>query len=154
MISDEVFTGHVELMVDALQKGDVHFLAGFPLAVRIAYSQTRSQSRIYEKSPILSWIGIVNNLLKEDIQKRNILIQEWICKNPIGLLQIRAYGSFKWYLKEVFIMLKWRPQNLINIEFWGVVFLCSCLPAKFLGKFVDFVKYKINSLLCRNIALD
>ena len=154
LISEEVFTAHVELMVDALKKGDVHFISGFPLAVRIAYSQTRTQSRIYERSPILSWIGIVNKLFNKDLQKKNYLIKEWICKNSIGLLQIRCYGSFKWFLREVVIMLKWRPKNLINFEFWSVLLLCTLVPAKILVRFVDFVKYKINSLFYKSVILD
>ncbi len=153
LISNEVFTAHVELMVDALKKGDVHFISGFPLAVRIAYSQTRTQSRIYEKSPLLSWIGIVNNLLDKDPQKKNYLIKEWICKNSIGLLQIRCYGNFKWFLREALLMLKYRTKNIINFEFWSIVFLCIFIPRKFLGKFVDFVKYNINSLFYKKIKL-
>lgn len=155
LIVHDIFTAHVYLMTDALKKGHVIFLSGLPLAVRIGVSQTRLISEIYDDSPVLQWIRLVNSLCDDRREKLcRFLINEWVAKNHIGLLQIRNYGTFGAFMREVKLLVKHRPANLISARFYLIVILCFMLPRGVLSRLVDFVKDKLLALRFRKLKLD
>jgi len=154
LIVNDMFTAHVYLMVNALKKGNIIFLSGMPLAVRIGVSQTRLISKIYNSSPIMQWVKLVNILCDHDQKLKSYLLESWILKNYIGLLQIRNYGSVNAFLNEVYILVKYRKKNLLSVTFVIIVILCAIIPRAFLSRFVDYIKEKIISPNLRGIQLD
>ena len=154
LIRLEPFTGHIELMVDALKKGDVHFLSGFPLAVRIAYSHTRKDKSTFSFSPTLSWKKIIDKLIEFKPNLNQKVLYNWVYSNSIGLLQIKNYGSFKLLLEEINIMIKHNSKIIYDLKFILIVLLCFFIPTTILRWLVDFIKFKINSLFYQNVTLD
>jgi hypothetical protein len=122
------------------------------VAVRVNSSQCLNVSSIYDKSPVQSWIDLFESF---DINKnlKKYMIKNFVCSNWIGLFQIRNYSKkpYKFFLREVFIMLKHNKLNFINIYFIITFFICLLTPRKYLSNFVNYIKENINSKLVPNI---
>jgi len=59
---EDIFPCHVYPFASIFKKHPIVFLKDYTVAVRIRTSQTRSVSSIYEKSPMLSWVDMFNNV--------------------------------------------------------------------------------------------
>lgn len=149
----DVFPCHVYPFASIFKKHPIVFLKDYNLAVRICSSQTRSLPTIYSKSPMQSWKEMFDHVFpeKEFNGLRNYMIKEFVGLNYIGLLQIRGYGSFDYFIREVKLLIKYRKENLFNIYFWLVFFLCLLLPKFVLTRFVDWYKRQIYSKHFKNI---
>lgn len=143
----DIFPCHIYPFVSILKKHPIVFLKDYNLAVRIASSQTRSLSSIYNKSPILSWKEMMDNIFTEEKNKKikKYLIQNFIAVNYIGLVQIRNYSHYKILVREIFYLIKFRPLNLLSLNFWFFSLGCLIIPPKVLIPLVDWYKNKINS---------
>jgi glycosyltransferase involved in cell wall biosynthesis len=153
---DDIFTSHIYPFASILKKHAVVYLSGFTLAVQIRTSQCRKMSNIYDKSPLQSWIDMHSTIFYEpqfdNLRKK--LIRDHACTNYIGLVQIRNYSRLRNVLKEIGVLVKNRPRNLISPAFWffsiGTVIMPPCL----LIPLVDWYKKRIHSLNCGNIDFE
>ena len=96
-----------------------------------AFKHSHSQdSYIYEKSPMKNWIDLFEEIFPEYWFDgfRKGLVNGFIAVNYIGLLQVRNYGTYKQYLREIWYLVKYRWQNLYNIKFWFFVSLTILTP--------------------------
>jgi glycosyltransferase involved in cell wall biosynthesis len=143
----DVFPCHVYPFISILKKHPIVFLKDYNLAVRIRSSQCRSVSSIYDKSPVESWVDFFNNLFPEKKFKkfREYAIKNYVGKNYVGLVQIRNYAKYRYLLREVRYLLKYRWQNICNLKFWFFSLGCIVMPPFFLIPLVDWYKNKIIS---------
>jgi glycosyltransferase involved in cell wall biosynthesis len=154
----DIFPCHVYPFIDILKNHPIVFLKDYNVAVRIRSSQCRSVSSIYDKSPIESWVDFFNSVFagKEYEKLREYGIKNYVAKNYIGLIQIRCFGrhKYKYLLREIGYLLKYRPENIFSPAFWFFSLGCIIMPAGILVKLTDWYKREINSKKLRNINFD
>jgi hypothetical protein len=143
----DIFPCHVYPFVAILKKHPIVFLKDYNVAVRIRSSQCRSVSSIYDKSPVQSWVDFANNVFggKEFRKFRKYFIKNYVAKNYVGLVQIRNYAKYEHLRREIWMLLKYRPQNLYNLKFWFFSLGCLATPPFVLIPLVDWYKNRINS---------
>jgi glycosyltransferase involved in cell wall biosynthesis len=144
---EDIFPCHTYPFIAILKKHPIVFLKDYNLAVRIRSSQCRSVSSIYDKSPIESWVDFFNNVFPEPkFEKfRKYAIKNYVAKNYIGLVQIRNYARYKYLIREIGKLLKYRWENIWSPTFWFFSFGCLLIPPFTLIPLVDWYKNKINS---------
>ncbi len=153
---EDIFPCHVYPFASIMKKYPVVFLKDYNIAVRISTSQTRSVSSIYNKSPIKSWVDMIDSVFSE-VKFKNIkrlLIDDFVARNYVGLVQIRNYAKYEYLLREIFYLIKYRWENLFSIPFWFFSLGCIIMPASILIPFVDYYKNKINSKFIKKINFE
>lgn len=143
----DIFPCHIYPFAEIFKNHPVVFLKDYNIAVRIASSQTRSLSSIYNKSPLLSWIEMVKSIFSEKKYQKiqRYLIKDFITKNYVGLIQIKNYSHFKYLLREIWYLVKFNYLNLLNPAFWFFSLGCIIVPPSVLIPMVDNYKNKIYS---------
>jgi len=150
---EDIFPCHVYPFIAILKKHPIVFLKDYNLAVRIRSSQCRSVSWIYDKSPIQSWVDFANNVFpgKEFENFRAYFIKNYVAKNYVGLIQIRNYARYKYLLREIWMLLKYRWENIFSPSFWFFSLGCIVTPPFVLIPLTDWYKSKINSTKLKHI---
>lgn len=143
----DIFPCHVYPFAAILKKHPIVFLKDYNVAVRIRSSQCRSASSIYDKSPIESWVDFFNNVFPEkEFEKfRKYAIKNYVAKNYVGLVQIRNYAKYKYLLREIWYLIKYRWENIFSLTFWFFSLGCLVTPPFILIPLVDWYKNRINS---------
>jgi len=141
--SKELWISHAYPWLDIFKKHPVVFVNKYVVAVCIGDSATRTN--IYQKSPMESWKNMINFIFHERKYKiiRNQIIKDFIGINYIGLVQIRNYGDFYSYLRELKNLIIYRKENLLNPKFyfWAITTLLT--PPVILRKLTDSFKTNI-----------
>lgn len=152
--SEDVFPCHVYPFASIFKKHPIVFLKDYNLAVRIRSSQCRSVSSIYDKSPLQSWVDFFNKVFPEKKfrELREYCIKNYVAKNYVGLVQIRNYAKYKYLWREIFLLLKYRWQNIYNFKFWFFSLGCIIMPPFLLIPLVDWYKEKINSRKLKKVV--
>jgi glycosyltransferase involved in cell wall biosynthesis len=152
---DSIFPAHIYPLAGALRDCGVAYLPFNTVAVSIQHSQTRNLSSIYEESPAQAWIDMYNQVFgdHEFTQISNFGIQNHMGQNYVGFIQIRCYGSYFQFLREVILTLKIRPLNLVSPKFWLSVIPLSILPRILLRRIVDLFKTRVLARRLRNVRL-
>ena len=144
---NDIFPCHVYPFISIFKNRPIVFLRDYNVAVRIDSSQTRSLSSIYNKSPIQSWVDMFNNVFYEKkYQKLKIkFINDFVITNYIGLVQIRNYAKYRYLLREIYLLVKYRWQNVFVPAFWFFSVGCMLTPAFILIPLVDWYKNNVNA---------
>lgn len=152
----DIFPTHVYPFAAIFKNYKVVLLKDYNVAVRIATSQSRGISSIYNKSPIQSWVEMFETVFKEEKFKklRRYCISNFVAVNYVGLIQVRCSGKYRHLLREVFLLLKYRRQNIYNLKFWFFSLGTLILPRAFLIPLVDFFKNKVNSKLLEKMKIE
>jgi len=79
------------------------------------------------------------------------MIKNFVAKNYVGLVQIKNYAKFKYLLREVWMLLKYRPENVFSLQFWFFSLGCVVMPPFLLIPLVDWYKDKLYSRKLKNI---
>jgi len=150
---EDTFPCHVYPFIAILKKHPIVFLKEYNLAVRIRSSQCRSVSWIYDKSPVESWVDFANNVFpeKEFENFRKYFIKNYVARNYVGLVQIRNYAMYKYLLREIRYLLKYRWQNIYSPTFWFFSLGCAVTPPSVLIPLTDWYKRNVNSKFIKNI---
>ncbi len=153
---EDIFPCHVYPFASIFKKHPVVFLKDYNVAVRISSSQTRSVSSIYNKSPIQSWVDMFDNVFYEEKFKefKEYMIKNFVAVNYVGLVQIRNYAKYRYLLREIWMLLKYRWQNIYNLQFWFFTLGCIVMPAQLLIPMVDWYKNRININRLKNIDFE
>lgn len=143
---NDVFPAHIYPFLGIFKKHKCVFLKDFTVAVRIPSSQTRHISAIYDKSPTLSWMEMFESIFKEQIYEKikDICIKHY-AKNFLGLIQIKNYSVFKNLMREILILVRFYPLNLLDIKFWFFSLGTILTPKDLLIWLVDTYKRKVLS---------
>lgn len=152
----DCFPCHIYPFASIFKKHPIVFLKDYNIAVRISSSQTRSISSIYEKSPMQSWVEMFKNVFPEDEFEdlRNKCIKNFVAINYVGLVQLRNYARYQVLLREIWYLIKYRWQNIFNLQFWFFSLGCIIMPSSLLILLVDWYKNKINSSKLKNIHFE
>jgi glycosyltransferase involved in cell wall biosynthesis len=152
----DIFPCHIYPFASIFKNHPVVYLKDYNLAVRIASSQCRKISSIYEKSPMQSWVEMFESVFpeKEFEKMRNFCIKNFVAVNYVGLVQLRNYARYKYLLREIAYLLKYRWQNIFSLQFWFFSLGCMVMPAKFLIPMVDWYKNKVNSKNFKGIKFE
>jgi len=152
----DIFTSHVYPFASIFKQHPVVFLKDYNIAVRMASSQTRTVSWIYDKSPIQSWVDMFNSVFngKKYQKLRNYFIKNFVATNYVGLVQIRNYARYQYLIREIFLLLKYRWQNIYNLGFWFFSLGCLIMPPSLLIPLVAWYKNNIYALKLRGIKFE
>lgn len=153
----DVFPSHIYPFASIFKKHRVVFLKDYVVAVSIRSSQSRNQSKIYNKSPMLSWVEMFEAVFreKEFSALRDYCIRNFVAVNYIGLVQIKNYSThgYLYTLREIYYLLKYRIENIINPVFWFFAIGTLITPSILLRPLVDWYKNKVNSLRFRHLTV-
>jgi len=152
----DIFPCHIYPFMAIFKNHPVIFMKDYTVAVRIGSSQTRHLSSIYNKSPILSWVEMINSVLTTTDLKRvgAYLIRDFIAVNYVGLVQIRNYSTYRNLLREIYYLIKFRKINLINPRFWLYSLGTLLVPPQILIPLVDWYKNTITAKRLTNIRFN
>lgn len=143
--SNAPFIEMASVVCDVLKRHKAYILKDNILAVRIGNNGATSP-RVYFDSPMMVWYGLIqktySGIAFENLRK--YLVDHLIANNYIGLVQIKNYGIFKQLLREIFYLLKLRPQNLFSFNFWFFSLGTMAIPGFLLRRMVNYYKNKIN----------
>jgi len=149
---EETFPAHIYPFASITKKYKVVYLKSYTVAVRIASSQTRFKSSIYDISPTESWVKMFNTVYRGEkykvVRKAGV---EQMATNFVGLVQIKNSSSFKNLLREILILIKLRPANLLEPKFWFFTVGTILVPRKILILLVDSYKNIILSRKYKSI---
>lgn len=140
----DVFPAHIYPWASITLKHKIVFLKDYTVAIQIPTSQTIFKSSIYTLSPTETWVQLFNTVyVGKDFKN----VREWGIKfmcttNFVGLAQIKNYGSYSWMLREVWILIKYYPKNLVNPKFWIFSLGAVLIPKKLLVKLIFWYKKK------------
>ena len=152
----DIFPCHIYPFASIFKKHPIVFLKDYNIAVRISSSQTRSVSSIYNKSPMQSWKEMFETVFYErKLQKlKNYCIKNFVAVNYVGLVQIKNYARFRYLLREIWYLIKYRWQNLLSFQFWFFSLGCLIMPPFLLIPLVDWYKNKVYSQLLINLKFE
>jgi glycosyltransferase involved in cell wall biosynthesis len=144
-ISPYVFTAHIEPFLAMLKSYRAVYLHEYLLAVRVEHSQARTVPKIYNPSPLWTWVHMMQNVFAGSEWKRQRTTGiDHIASHVEGLVQIRTYSTFQAFLSEALLHIKYRPRNLLSLRFWAFAVGCLVTPPTVLRKLVDRYKPAIN----------
>jgi len=147
---DDVFPCHVYPFAQVFREYPIIFTNRYTIAVRVNSSQCIKVSNIYDKSPVQTWIDLINffTTLQEDKTLNKYLIRNFVCGNWIGLLQIKNYSKkpYLYFLRESLIMIKNNPKILLNPAFILVNMFCFFLPRAVSIPVVNWYKENVSSI--------
>ncbi|MFA5872180.1 MAG: glycosyltransferase family 2 protein [Parcubacteria group bacterium] len=150
---EDTFPCHVYPFAAIFKKHPIVFLKDYNVAVRIRSSQCRSISSIYNKSPIESWVDFFDNVFSEPEFEnfRAHAIKNYVAKNYVGLAQIRNYAKYRYLIREIRLLLKYRWENIFSPAFWSLSLGCLITPPFILIPLIDWYKNNVNSKRLRHI---
>jgi len=152
----DIFPCHVYPFASIFKNHPIVFLKDYNVAVRINTSQSRKLSSIYDKSPIRSWVEMFENVFFEDKFRKikKYCIKNFVAVNYVGLVQIRNYARYRYLLREIWYLVKYRWQNIFSFQFWFFSLGCLIMPPFLLIPLVDWYKSKIYSVFLKEIKFE
>jgi glycosyltransferase involved in cell wall biosynthesis len=151
---EAIFTAHVRPFLATWKQHKAVFLKDYVVAVRVVSSQTRSLSSIYDPSPVLTWVQLFDSVFSDRrFQRQRRVGRRHLAGHVQGLVQVRCYAPFRVFAREVGVLVRYRPQNLLRAEFWGTTLGLSLLPRSWIIGLVDRLKPVLTRTRERGIAL-
>lgn len=152
----DIFPCHVYPFASIFRNHPVYFMKDYTIAVRIGTSQSRNVPDIYRISPLQSWVNMFNRVFqgKKFEKLRKYMIKNFVANNYVGLVQIKNFSTMKHVLRETFLLVKYRKENLLNPAFWFFSLGTIIMPRKILIPMVDYFKNKILSQRLKDIEFD
>ncbi|MEA2020140.1 MAG: glycosyltransferase [Patescibacteria group bacterium] len=152
---EHCFPSHIYPFAEITKRHKVAFLKDYTVAVRIASSQTRFKSSIYDISPTKTWVKMFETVYAGNEYEN---VRDWgieqVATNFVGLVQLKNYSTFKNLIREIAFLVKIRPQNLLNFKFWFFSLGVIVMPRSFLIPMVDMYKNTINSCTLTDIEIN
>ena len=138
---EAIFTAHVRPFLATWREHKAVFLHDYVVAVRIVSSQTRSLSSIYSPSPVWTWVRMFDELFAAPRFARQRRVgREHLAGHVSGLVQVRCYAPYGTFAREVGVLVRYRPQNLVRPVFWILALPLAVLPRAAVIRLVDRFK--------------
>ncbi len=152
---NSIFPAHIYPLAGALRDGGVVYLPYPTVAVSVEHSQTRTLSSIYTESPARAWISLYRKVFTggEYTAVRVNGIKKHMGKNFVGLIQIRSFGKYRYFLRELGVMMSARRFNLIDPRFIFTAFGLAILPRRVIIFLVSNFKSKVIGKTLTNVRL-
>ena len=142
----DIFTGHIYVVLDLLKRHSGIFLKDYIVAVSIFNSQSRNISSIYDDSPTIQWLRMFETIFNDPKFRRiKKFCKKHLLTNFEGLIQLKNFANKGVLEKEIFILLRYRLKNIFNIKYLIFSTVSLITPRKFLIKITDWYKRKILS---------
>ncbi len=150
MISEfgsEPFTEIARMACPMMKVCKVIILRDNIVAIRISDSGAMNPV-VYRNSPLLAWHKIIVESFPEKkfYKIRRYLIRRFVANNYVGLIQIKAFGNYKYLFREIYELIKLKPDNIFCPQFWFFVFGTVLLPGNLLRHLTPWYKKTVNSL--------
>lgn len=144
---DDPFVEAAYPFASIFKKHKIVYLQNYTMACPAFLPSGSQNPLIYKKSPVQSWVNLFNNIFyeKEFKEIRNRCIKNFVVVNYIGLVQIRNYARYRYLLREIFLLIKYRWQNLFNLKFWFFSLGVMIIPKNILIRLVKIYKTRFNS---------
>lgn len=137
-VNNKPFIEAASIVKQVLDKGWTFVTMPFD-TVRIRIGNNNSQNKTsFLESPLLNWVNLIGK-------------QYFILTSFISLIQIRCWGGYNFLLREIFYFIKFRPINLLRIDFWFFSLITLLIPKKILIALSKFYKHKINRFLLKGV---
>ena len=122
------------------------FLKDHQIAVLIGFNTTRERSSLFDISPTLRWVDMLNTVYSEPQhrQTKERLIRDILAVNYVGLVQIKNFGKFSTLLQEIWLLLRYRWTNLFSLKFWFFSLGSILVPAAILLPMTDWYKNRVG----------
>lgn len=142
---EDIMTSHIYPFLEIFKTHKIMYLKDYTIAVRTYTSQTRSVAKIYEISPVQTWINLVDEVFKGDEYKKEREISRKIVINQgyVGLVQLKNFSTTSILLREYKVLLLNRKTNIINPRALFYIFVTFLTPKSLLLPFVDFYKEQV-----------
>ena len=152
---NSIFPAHIYPLAGALRDGGVVYLPYPTVAVSVEHSQTRTLSTIYRESPAMAWITLYRKVFSGDQFKKIRVngVKKHMGKNFVGLIQIRSFGRYRYFLRELGVMIYARRMNLIDPRFILSALGLALLPRGFIIAFVSKFKSRIIGKTLKSVRL-
>lgn len=140
----DLFSGHIYPIAEMLKKHPCFLLHRYTVAVGIQTSQTRHIRSIYHSSPTKQWIRMFTKIYtgKQFREIRNRCIRH-IATHHAGLVQIKNFGTMRDVLREIHILIRSYPLNLVMPTFWFYAMITIIMPRRILVWMTDTYKRNI-----------
>jgi glycosyltransferase involved in cell wall biosynthesis len=152
---NSIFPAHIYPLAGALRDGGVVYLPYPTVAVSIEHSQTRTLSSIYRESPAMAWITLYKKVFAEDkfttVRKNGLM--KHMGKNFVGLIQIRSFGRYRYFLRELGVMIYARRMNVVDPRFVLTAVGLAVLPRRLTIFLVSNFKSKVIGKTLTNVRL-
>lgn len=137
-INPHVWPAHIEPFFAILKKHRGVFMHDYLIAVRLEHSQARTVPKIYDPSPLWTWVTMLNNVFPGDrwARQRKVGIDN-ITRHVEGMVQLRKYSTLKCFVREACFYLKYRPLNALSLRYWFFALGCLLTPPAMLRRLVD-----------------
>ena len=152
---NSIFPAHIYPLAGALRDGGVVYLPYPTVAVSVEHSQTRTLSSIYTESPAMAWITLYRKVFAGDqfTAVRVNGIKKHMGKNFVGLIQIRSFGKYRYFLRELGVMIGARRFNLIDPRFIFTALGLTILPRRVIIFLVSNFKSKVIGRTLTDVRL-
>jgi len=152
---NSIFPAHIYPLAGALRDGGVVYLPYPTVAVSVEHSQTRTLSSIYTESPARAWISLYRKVFAGDeyTAVRVNGIKKHMGMNFVGLIQIRSFGKYRYFLRELGVMLNARPKNTIDLRFIFTAVGLAVLPRRIIIFIVSNFKSRVISRTLSKVRL-
>lgn len=149
----QVWTTHIEPFLATLKTHRGVFLHDYLLAVRLEHSQARTLPKIYDPSPLWTWVDMMQRVFAGDRWKRQRMAGiNNIGSHVEGLVQLRCHSTMKCFLREAWFYLWYRPVNALSIRYWFFSLGCLVMPPKVLRDLVDRYMARVSGAQTADIA--
>jgi glycosyltransferase involved in cell wall biosynthesis len=146
---EDIFPCHVYPFASIFKKHPIVFLNEYVSSVSVKISQTLFVSSIYDKSPLLSWVQMFENIFPEKNFKsmRKYCIRDFVAVNYVGLAQIKNYSRYPYVYtaRECYYLIKYNPRNLITPQFWFFAIGALITPRALLTRMIRWYKQHVNT---------
>ncbi len=151
----DIFPCHVYPFASIFKKHPIIFLKDYVSSVSMRNSQCWHLSSIYNKSPMLSWVEMFENVFPEKrfAKLRKYCIENFVAINYVGLAQIKnySYREYGYTLREIAYLLKFRHKNILSPLFWFFSLGALITPRKLLIPAIDLYKKHVNKIKFKDI---
>ncbi len=116
------------------------------VAIRISDNGAMN-SVVYRDSPMMAWHRVIVESFPEARfdKMRRYLMRRLIANNYVGLIQIKSFGNYKYLFREIYALIRLRPDNILCPQFWFFVLGTLFVPSNILRRITPWYKKNINS---------
>lgn len=142
---DNYFTEILSIVIFFLkEKKNIYYIDKQMINIRTDHGLSLS-SLAYKVSPLLSWKKILFKYFNKENDDK--VINEYLSDTYLSLVQVRLYGSYKLFMKEILNYIKIKKTIILNINFLIlIIFLILFSKKKILFTKNIYKKYYVNSI--------
>ena len=137
------FIETASLLLPIMKKKDLYVIGHPYIAIRIHDKNGASNPESFKQSPTKLWFLIFDKYLGKS---NSNIFKLTFGKAFESLVQIRIFGGYNFFFREIFYFLKYNKSSILSFKFFFYISVCL-LPKNIIIKIKDnYKKYKSNQL--------